>query len=236
MSDEPLGDDTGRYLRTELLERIAHELRGPVGVTLGALDELEHSLGSEVVEQNRILFAMARRGARRVLRTAERLTRTALLESAPLKLTLLPTDVRGIVEQAAQEAEGVEGRSSVRLMLSVPSEPCPAEVDANWLGLALTELIAQAIRCARREVEVVVSTAQQEVRVTVRDDRSVVTEPPAQRFVSLTDRRDAALGWPLICDVVRAHGAQLESEELRIPDTATAGYRVAMRLRTPLAV
>src|SRR4051812_42731051 len=93
-------EDASRYLRTELLERIAHELRGPAGVTLGALDELEHALGAQAVEQNQMLFAMARRGARRVLRTAERLARTALLESASQHITPVPSDLGKIVKQA----------------------------------------------------------------------------------------------------------------------------------------
>jgi len=235
MSESP-SDDTSRYLRTELLERIAHELRGPVGVTLGALDELEHALGSASVEQNRLLFAMARRGARRVLRTAERLTRTALLESAPVHLTCLPSDVKPLVQQAVQEAELVEGRSSVRVGLTVPSEPCPAEVDGGWLTIALGELVSQAIRCARRAVTVTVEPAAESVRIVVGDDRVVVTEsPPAARFVSLSDRRDAALGWPLVCDVARAHRADLTTEPQRTPEGEVAGLRVTLTLRAAAA-
>src|SRR5689334_21052599 len=104
-------DDTSRYLRTELLERIAHELRGPAGVTLGALDELEHALDDAQRDQHKLLFAMARRGARRVLRTAERLTRTAQLEGSGIHaVPTAPTDLRGIVKQATEDAEAVEGR------------------------------------------------------------------------------------------------------------------------------
>ena len=108
--------DTERYLRTELLERIAHELRGPAGVTLGALEEIERLLArSEIEEESRALISMARRGARRVLRTAERLTRTAQLEAGPTQMASTLLDVREIVARVARETELLEGRSTVRV-------------------------------------------------------------------------------------------------------------------------
>jgi signal transduction histidine kinase len=222
--------DVSRYLRTELLERIAHELRGPAGVTLGALDELEHSLGSDTVEQNRMLFAMARRGARRVLRTAERLARTALLESASPHISPVPSDVRAIVKQASEDAELTEGRSSVRVKLNLPEQPCLCEADGGWLSVALSELVSQAIRCARREVEVNVECGAS-LTIRVSDDRTVVMEPPPDRFVALDDRRDAALGWPLVCDVARAHGGNLVTEPQHSAAGAVTGYRVTLSLR-----
>jgi K+-sensing histidine kinase KdpD len=220
-------DERSRFLRTEFLERVAHELRGPAGVTLGALDELEHSLGAEVVEQNRTLFAMARRGVRRVLRTSDRLTRTAQLEGGTAHVTRLPADLRTLVRQAVQEAELIEGRSSVKVTLRLPEEPCASEVDGAWLAIALMELVAQAIRCARREVEVSLQARGNQLRLVVGDDRIAVMDMPAARFVVLQDRRDSALNWPLVNDVARAHGAALATETLRTGETVN-GFRVSL--------
>jgi signal transduction histidine kinase len=228
---ESRSEDTSLYLRTELLERIAHELRGPTGVTLGALDEIEHALGAEVVNQNRVLFAMARRGAKRVLRTAERLTRTALLESGSPHISRTLGDLRGVVQQAVQEAEQIEGRGSIKLELAIPAEPCIADFDSGWLTVAIGELVSQAIRCARRQVSVVLDATATSVRVSVSDDRTVVNDTPAARFVSLEDRRDSSLGWPLVCDVANAHDAELNSEPLRNEAGGIAGLRITLQLK-----
>lgn len=228
MSESP-GSDTGRYLRTELLERIAHELRGPAGVTLGALDELEHALDGAQLEQNKVLLAMARRGARRVLRTAERLTRTALLEAGSA-LSRAPGDVAAICAQSVAESEQIEGRASVRVKTSFPDLPVLADIDASWLGLALAELVSQAIRCARRHVEVRVAVVGDHIEVHVEDDRIALIPPPEQRFVTLEDRRDAALGWPLVCDVARAHAGTLRSEALHSEVGAVKGARTTLTL------
>jgi signal transduction histidine kinase len=222
------GDERSRFLRTELLERVAHELRGPAGVTLGALEELEHALGDEVVAQNRILFAMARRGVRRVLRTADRLTRTAQLEGSTAHITRLPADLRTLVRQGTEDAELIEGRSSVKVSLRVCEEPCASEVDGTWLTMALMELVAQAIRCARREVEVSLQLKGSQIRLVVADDRAAVMEMPSARFVTLEDRRDSALNWPLVHDVARAHNATLAQETLRDAAGAVTGLRVSL--------
>lgn len=228
MSDRA-GLDAARYLRTELLERIAHELRGPAGVTLGALDELEHALDGAQIEQNKVLLAMARRGARRVLRTAERLTRTAQLEAGS-QIVKAPADVAALVAHAIGDAELIEGRSSVRVKTCLPAEPCVAEVDSTWLSLALGELVSQAIRCARRHVEVTIKPEDGAIVVSVEDDRTAVMDAPSARFVSLADRRDAALGWPLVCDVAKAHGATLDNDVLHSETGAVKGLRLTLRL------
>ncbi len=213
--------DTEHYLRTELLERIAHELRGPAGVTLGALDELERLLArTEIEEESRALLSMARRGARRVLRTAERLTRTAQLEAGQSQMASSLLDVREIVARVARDTEQLEGRNAVRVELVTSAQPCVARVDASWLGVALGELFSQAIRCARSHVRIQVQTEAGFVRISAEDDRVSNIELPVARFLPLRDRRDCGLGWPMAIDVARAHGGEL-STSLR--DVAESG-------------
>ena len=64
-----------RYMKTGFLARVAHDIRGPAGVALTAMDELETALGPEDVWQYAALFVIMRRSARRVLRIAEKLAR-----------------------------------------------------------------------------------------------------------------------------------------------------------------
>jgi signal transduction histidine kinase len=200
MSHPPKPDadvDTEHYLKTELLERIAHELRGPAGVTLGALDEIERLLArTETEEESRALISMARRGARRVLRTAERLTRTAQLEAGHAPMASVLLDVREIVAR-------------VRVELVTAAQPCVAHVDSSWLGAALGELFSQAIRCARSHVRIQVQADAGFVRISAEDDRANNVELPGARFLPLRDRRDCGLGWPMALDVARAHSGEL---------------------------
>jgi len=221
-------DDTSNYLKTELLERIAHELRGPAGVTLGALDEIERLLGQLDNDESRALLSMARRGARRVLRTAERLTRTAQLEAGQLPVMTTLLDIREIVARAARDAEQLEGRSAVQVELLTAAQPCVAHVDPNWLGVALGEMFAAAIRSARSLVQIKVHCEGGTVSISAQDDRTNTIEVCYTRFIPLRDRRDCALGWPLARDVARAHGGDLVIEDKPAADTGRSLGAVAV--------
>lgn len=224
-------DGTEFYLRTELLERIAHELRGPAGVTLGALDEMERLIESlDTSEESRSLMLMARRGAKRVLRTAERLTRTAHLESGPAAFSVVPQDVRELVACAAREAEQLEGRSAIRVVLELGDEPRVAQVDTGWLMSALEEVFAYAIRSARSNVQIAVRSEAGRVEIIAIDDRMTNVEVLSARFLSLRDKRDCALGWPLAWDVAKAHGGELSLTVVTNDAGRNVGARAVLSL------
>jgi signal transduction histidine kinase len=200
--------DRSEFVRTEFLDRVAHELRGPAGVTLGALDELELALG-DAAEAHRPLLAMARRGAFKVLRTADRLTRTAQLE-AGVKFSPVPTDLRDVVRRSCVDASRVEERSKVRLEIALPEAACDLPLDAGWVQAAITELIAQALHLARREVTVQI-LGNCTVLITS-DGAAQQVLPSTQRFERRADRRDAGLAIPLAREVAHAHGGEFSIE------------------------
>jgi signal transduction histidine kinase len=196
------------YLRTTFLEALAHELRGPSGVTLGALDELELALG-ENAQQHAALFAMARRGVRRVLRTADRLSRTAQLEQSGPILSREETDLVTLVERATKEAELVEARRGVKLDLTMPEGRCMALVDPTWLGAAMAELVGAGLRSARKAVLIELQRAGDAYRFVVCDDGVAAHLPRLRRFEPQDDRRDAGLAFPLAKEVAEAHAGEL---------------------------
>jgi signal transduction histidine kinase len=213
------------YLKTSFLEALAHELRGPSGVTLGALDELELALGDNAA-QYASLFAMARRGVRRVLRSADRLSRTAQLELSGPVLSLEPIDLNGLVERALREAELVEGRRGVTSELKRWASPLFLRVDANWLGAAVAEVIAAALRSARRSILVELQESAESARIIVCDDGVATNAPRLRRFEPSEDRRDTGLGFPMIKEVLDAHGG-----ELSIRGGDSGGLLVILTLR-----
>ncbi len=215
--------DRSEFVRTEFLDRVAHELRGPAGVTLGALDELELALG-DAAEANRALLAMARRGAFKVLRTADRLTRTAQLE-AGVKFHPVLTDLREVVRRACADASRVEERSRVKLEIVLPEQTCSIPLDAGWVQAAVMELISLALNLARREVSVQIADGC--VVLITSDGAAHGSAPTTQRFERLADRRDAGLAIPLAREVAHAHGGEFKIE------TNEGGMRVNIAFGAP---
>jgi signal transduction histidine kinase len=236
------------YLRTAFLERVTHELRGPVGVTSGALDEIEGALGADA-EAVRKYFLMARRGIGRVLRVAERLQRTAQLERGTIEWAKVPTDMRGLVAEAVKEAESLEARRAVRVEVSASEQACRVVVDIervevsaseqacrvvvdiDWVRAAIEEIVTNAIRFARSGVSIRTEVSTDEVRVTITDDGSGFSHPPVPRFDPPVDKRGIGLSLPLVYDVIAAHGGRIEID--RSPTTgndAVFGARVVLVL------
>jgi signal transduction histidine kinase len=205
---EPPRVSQNTYLKTSFLEALAHELRGPSGVTLGALDELELALG-EAAQAHASLFAMARRGVRRVLRTTDRLSRSAQLEQSGFAPALEEADLSALVERSAREAELVEARRGVKLEITRPQDPVLARVDATWLGAAISEVVAAALRAARRSVLIELQTNGDGHRVIICDDGPITSLPRLRRFEPSDDRRDAGLAFPLVKEVVDGHRGEL---------------------------
>ena len=206
------GADAERYLKTEFLERIAHELRGPAGVTLGALDELGLALGADSARVAN-LIAMARRSVQRVLRTAERLQRTAQLESGDVEWQRERRDLRDIVRTAVLQVEGIEARKGVSVVVTLSDAPCISEVDVGWVTAAVSELLMNAIRNAKTTAEVSTSRADGEVRVTLRDDGSGFSAPLNARFTPTGRRQGLGLSMSLVGDVAAAHAGKLVIDE-----------------------
>jgi signal transduction histidine kinase len=215
---EASGLDRAEFLRTEFLDRIAHELRGPAGVTLGALDEIELALG-DAAEQSRPFLAMARRGAYKVLRTADRLTRTALLEGG-VQFHLVATDLRQLVRQAGVDAFRLEERAKVQLDVVLPEEPITISMDAGWVQSAVTELISHAMHRAKSLVSV--SITKDHALVITNDGANDTASIHTQRFESRADRRDAGLALPLAREVAHAHGGSF------IIESSAAGMLVKL--------
>jgi signal transduction histidine kinase len=226
-------DDT--YVRTLFLERVAHDLRGPAGVTSGALDEIELALGAEAQKLS-ALFLMARRGVHRVLRAADRLQRAAELGAGKTDWARAPVDLRVLAEKAARDAEYLEGRRGVRVSVSSTAAPCIVIADAAWLQVAVAEVVANAIRFAKQGAWIETEIRDGNVRITVTDDGEGFSAPPAlAMFAPSRGRRGLGLSLPVALEVVTAHGGSLEigHAPAREPSGAS-GARVTLVL--PLQV
>jgi signal transduction histidine kinase len=207
VTQEVPGSDA-EYLRTKFLERIAHDLRGPAGVTLGALDEIERALGPTADELQPFL-KIAHRGLRRILRSAERLDRTSHLEGKGKTWNTTPCDLGVTVRQVVREAQLTEGRDRVVVEYASDGTPCIANVDVPWVRAALAEIVSNALRFAETRVLIVTSVTETEVHVVISDDGPGFSGNIAPRFACVGTRHGLGLSLPIVQDVVRAHGGSV---------------------------
>jgi signal transduction histidine kinase len=208
--EDSKGDDA--YLRTAFLERVAHELRGPAGVIHGALQELEVVLSQQQGEHE-IFLAMAKRGLKRILRTADRLQNAGQLERGTPALTRVNSELSALVQQTVNDAQAIEGRKKVSVEVKVPSAPAICSLDCHWMGLALFELASNVIRHSHEHALVTVEAddAGSGYTVSFTDDARTSVEFGPARFQPTRDGRGLGLGLSMARDVIAAHGGVMHT-------------------------
>ena len=226
-----LAPEEATYLRTLFLERIAHELRGPLAVVGGAMQELEHRLGEDA-EQHRGLFEMMRRGIRRLARTADRLQQTGLCERTELLLEPQRCDMVELVRWAVDEAVVNEARRTVEVRLELPEGARFCEIDGRWMQIALYEVASNAIRHARGRVTVALQEGTGMLRVSFADDNCSAGDFEPMRFRPPQGGRGLGLALAIVRDVVAAHGGQLGIER----SAADGAHGLAEETRVWLSV
>ena len=195
------------YLRTDFLVRIAHDLRGPAGVSLGALEEMELSLDAAAQASVAPFLSMARRSVNRILRLAETLHRSAELAGGSVVWEKTLTDLSELIAQAV---DSVEPRQGIHLRILGERSPCVFPLDPGWFQYAIAELLAAAMEHARREVAIEISVNDAGISVIVSDDGRAALPEHVARFSPPRDRSGIGLGMPLVWDVVHAHGGNMQ--------------------------
>ncbi len=197
------------YVRTGLLLRIAHDLRGAASVTAGALDAMELGLADgENIER---VMAIARRGLMRSMRIAESLSDAAELEAGSVALERARVDVGKLAELALERAVKLEPRRGIAL--EARCESAYHDVDVARLSRAVFELVDNAIRSARESVHLEVSAKGDAISIVISDDGAGCA-PPQPRFTPTDQSRGLGLGLAFAVQVVALHGGTLEIDRV----------------------
>lgn len=136
-------------------KRVAHDVRGPVGVIVAALHEIEEALaglgdGAAGPDLQR-LVEMARRGTRKLERTAFTLDAIAALPPPSVS----HVDLQPMVRTAVDRMQIAERRPQVAVSwISPPEATLRVTVAPPLFTHALEELFGYAIRKSAKEVRV----------------------------------------------------------------------------------
>lgn len=187
--------------RAELLRRLAHDLRSPLGVLKGTLDRL-HGLSRE--DEREAALKRAERAVERLERLADHLS---LAGRAPQGFTVSrqTVDVRQTALAALEQVQRSEPRARVEVMVrgeaSWPTDP-------SLLAAIFDELLSNALRNAARRVTVELGP---EALAVEDDGRGVEPERAEAIFEQpATSRFGLGLGLPLAFELARALGLHLE--------------------------
>jgi PAS domain S-box-containing protein len=223
-------------MKTEFLSRIGHELRTPLTGILGYAEILARRevSGAQTRAWNAEIVAAARRQLR-VIGLLEFFAATGAGRATPRSELLDPAR---LVEEVAAEwvaRAGARHPVTTRLVRRLPA----VLGDRRWLGLALDEVVDNAVKFSPDGGRVLISVrpAPGGVEIAVRDhglgmsagEREIAFGTFAQGDTSDTRRFGGlGLGLPFVQRVVAAHGGTVSARPARSGGTV-------VRLRIPSA-
>jgi signal transduction histidine kinase len=208
-----------RQAHSEILSIISHDIRAPLGVILGALTELSNPQVGELNDEQRVLVQLVRRSSEKLSRLANNIMILNRMETARVELAQQPVDMRLIAQRALDAVERSGERGKLALASRAPDEAAIVFVDAERIGQVLANMLANALRFARREVRLGVEASAAHVDVVVEDDGPGLTSDAIPLLFERAQsapagRPPSGLGLFVVKGIVDAHGATVHAENI----------------------
>ena len=227
-------------LKDEFVSTVSHELRTPLTSIHGSLVLLDQGAVGVMSEQAAHMLAIARRNTDRLIRLINDLLDLEKMQAGKMEMSVRPTDLRHLVEQAVSSVQSTAGAAGITLIIECPDDAPPVEVDADRMIQVLTNLLSNAIKFSPGNSTVTVSVRHHAsdrcVELAVADQGSGIStamlEAIFERFTQADSSAARAkggtgLGLAIANDIVKLHGGSITA-------TSSDGQGTILRVTLPL--
>jgi NtrC-family two-component system sensor histidine kinase KinB len=209
-------------LKNDLVATVAHEFRTPLTSLRMAIHLCVEGAVGPVTDQQLDLLTAAREDCERLQRIVDDLLDLARIRAGLLELSPVPVDVPTLLEQALAGVRSAADQAGVRLASRAEPGSEALVADRERLGLALQNLLSNAVRHSSRGATVMLVAAPDEsgVRFSVQDKGEGVAPEYLprlfDRFFRVPGGRggSAGLGLSIVKDVAEAHGGRVGAQSV----------------------
>lgn len=237
------GLERTQHARDRLLAMVSHELRSPASIIHGLAHTTLARYGVGLDPQAVTLIERIMATSQRLLSLVDDLLSGAGVLSGDMSVDMAPHDVRDLVDEIAgryRERADVKG---IAMIVTLPSDPIIAMVDADRFLQVLDNLIGNAVKYSPLDAQatIAIDAWSDEAGVTVTvadegpgiadDDLALLWEPFVKGSARPTgDEPSTGLGLAVAHEIVRAHGGSL-----RVETTVGEGSTFIVVLDRPVA-
>lgn len=196
-----------------LSQSLSHDLRTPIACLRFGLEAAQDEM--EPAQKNLYLQRMEA-DLSRMEAMISAVLQYASLDRQRWQSHLAEVDLVELLQQQLQQAEPLATERNIQLLASLPKQPLLISGHAHWLHCAVQNLLQNALRYARSEVHMALTTTSHTLRLTISDDGPGIAQADAERifdpFVQLAERdaQHFGLGLAIVRKVVDWHEGQIK--------------------------
>ncbi len=203
-------------VKVSTLATVSHELKTPLASMRMLLDTLA-ARGDPSPEQVRDYLGLISTENRRLIKITENFLTAARLERGSLKLDPAPTSVADLLQEAAAAISPLAEPAQVQLSLQAPPELPMVSVDRDAIGVALANLLDNALKYSGDSKRIALRAHAAPGRVVIEiTDNGIGIAPAEHRKIfarfyqadQMLSRRHegCGLGLSIVKSIVEAHG------------------------------
>jgi two-component system phosphate regulon sensor histidine kinase PhoR len=210
-------------VRRDFVANVSHELRTPLSILRGYIETLLDTPKTPREELTRILRVMQRHSNRLEL-LVEKLLTLAQLESDNPDLQLRNVDLSSFLREIVRDWDKHLTSKQLNVIVDVPSDLSPIQVDRTRLREALYNLLDNAVKYSREQSDIRLSARGRngEIELSVSDDGVGIAREDLPRIFERFYRADKArssdkirgtgLGLAIVKHIAQLHGGRVEAD------------------------
>lgn len=152
---------------------LVHEIRTPLSLIRLPLEKLREEKKEEKEEK---YFSLIDRNVNYLLGITNQLLDFQKMENGALQLNLRKCNIKGLINDVFNQFNGYADLKRITLHLSLPSEEIDVMIDAEKVSKILVNLIGNAMKYAKSQVEIRLTLSNDKIRIVVDDDGPGIPE------------------------------------------------------------
>ncbi|GEM_PF-1716880 len=206
-------------IQANFVSNVAHELRTPLAIIKGALDNLGDGLHGALTSDQLEPVGMSQREVNRLRRLVGDLLDLAQMESGKLQLRQEDVGLQDLLTTVAKLFHGPFKERGLSVSVDLPEAPARVVGDRDRLQQVLINLLTNAMKFTQQgEIRVRLSREDQMFRIDVEDTGPGIAREDLERIFDKFERvgdREAegsGLGLAIARDIVQLHHGRLWAE------------------------
>lgn len=206
-------------MQAAFVHNVAHELRSPLTIIKGALDNLRDGVHGALTADQVEPLSMSLRETARLKRVVGDLLDVAQVEAGKLRLIQEPLSLQDCLTSVVKSCEGLAKDRGLRVSTDLPATPVTVSGDRDRLNQVFVNLVVNAIKFTERgEIRVRLTDHPGAAQVEISDGgRGIAPEDLERIFdkferVGPANRDGSGLGLPIARGIIELHHGRIWAE------------------------